>query len=106
MLKRDLGFQGAVFSDDIGMAAAESAGGVAARIGAHLDAGCDFVLVCAPALVEDSLKAVAGRTPAPMSMVESLLGRVSPTWDELVDNPQRDAFIARLAALTPPAGNV
>lgn len=105
VLRRDLGFKGAVFSDDIGMAAAESAGGVGARIAAHLDAGCDFVLVCAPALVDDSLAAVAGRKPAPRALVESLLGRVSPTWDELVDNPQRDAFIARLAALPPAAGN-
>jgi beta-N-acetylhexosaminidase len=104
VLRRDLGFRGAVFSDDIGMAAAESAGGVAARIGAHLDAGCDFVLVCAPALVADALTAVAGRAPAPIALVESLLGRVSPTWEELVDNPQRDAFIARLAALTPDPG--
>ena len=34
-----------VFSDDIGMAAAFSAGGVKARIDDHLDAGCDVVLV-------------------------------------------------------------
>jgi hypothetical protein len=47
---------------------------------------------------------VAGRAPAPIALVESLLGRVSPTWEELVDNPQRDAFIARLAALTPDPG--
>ena len=38
-------------------------------------------------------------------LVESLMGCVSPTWDELVDNPQRDAFIARLAALPTAAGN-
>lgn len=57
-----LGFRGVVFSDDIGMAAAHSAGGVKARIDAHLDAGCDVVLVCHPELVEQSLDAVSGRT--------------------------------------------
>ncbi|HWU51262.1 MAG TPA: beta-N-acetylhexosaminidase, partial [Tahibacter sp.] len=41
VLRGDMGFRGVVFSDDIGMAAAESAGGVAARIAAHLTAGCD-----------------------------------------------------------------
>ena len=56
-----MGFRGVVFSDDIGMAAAFSAGGVKARIDAHLDAGCDVVLVCHPELVAESLAAVEGR---------------------------------------------
>lgn len=62
ILRGELGFEGVVFSDDIGMAAANSAGGVGARIHAHLDAGCDVVLVCHPELVEESLAAVEGRT--------------------------------------------
>src|SRR5690606_38325603 len=41
ILRGELGFRGVVFSDDIGMAAAFSAGGVKARVDAHLDAGCD-----------------------------------------------------------------
>ena len=41
ILRDEMGFRGVVFSDDIGMAAAFSAGGVKARIDAHLDAGCD-----------------------------------------------------------------
>ncbi len=43
ILRAEMGFRGVVFSDDIGMAAAYSAGGVKARIDAHLDAGCDVV---------------------------------------------------------------
>ena len=39
ILRGDLGYTGVVISDDIGMAAAESAGGVAARLRAHFDAG-------------------------------------------------------------------
>src|SRR5688572_21754818 len=61
VLRDELGFRGVVFSDDIGMAAAESAGGVAARIHAHYDAGCDSVLVCAPGLVPDALAAMDAR---------------------------------------------
>ena len=62
VLRAQLGFRGVVFSDDIGMAASFAAGGVQARVLAHLDAGCDVVLVCHPELVEQSLQAVAGRS--------------------------------------------
>ncbi|MCQ4163180.1 beta-N-acetylhexosaminidase [Tahibacter harae] len=103
LLRGELGFRGVVFSDDIGMAAAESAGGVGARIAAHLDAGCDLVLVCSPALVADSLAAVRGRTPCPPQRLAALRGMVASTWQSLLDNPQRTRFIERLAALDAPA---
>lgn len=75
ILRRDMGFGGVIFSDDIGMAAATSVGGVAARIDEHLDAGCDVVLVCAPALVPDSLAAMAGRNLAGNAPLAGLMGR-------------------------------
>jgi len=62
ILCQQMGFNGVVFSDDIGMAAAFSAGGVAERVHRHLDAGCDAVLVCDPILVEEALSAVSKRT--------------------------------------------
>ena len=103
VLRRELGIRGVVFSDDIGMAAAESAGGIAARIDAHLDAGCDLVLVCSPALVADSIAAVRGRAPCPSDRLSRLRGMVASTWQSLLDNPQRTRFIERLAALDAPA---
>ena len=90
ILRRDMGFGGIVFSDDIGMAAAESAGGVKARIDAHLDAGCDAVLVCAPALVADSLRAVGQRAPASPDLLASLFARKSPAWDTLLTDARYD----------------
>ncbi|MFT4198283.1 MAG: beta-N-acetylhexosaminidase [Pseudoxanthomonas sp.] len=83
ILRRRMGFRGVVFSDDIGMAAAFSAGGVKARVDAHLDAGCDVVLVCAPKLVEDSLRAVEGRA-LNTAAVASLLGRGPLGWAGLL----------------------
>ena len=83
LLREELGFRGVVFSDDIGMAAAESAGGVAARIHAHYEAGCDSVLVCAPALVPDALAAMSNANLVTTAL-HSLLGRPSNDWDTLV----------------------
>ena len=90
-----LGFRGVVFSDDIGMAAAFSAGGVKARIDDHLDAGCDAVLVCAPKLVEESLKAVEGRALNTAAMI-GLIGRGALGWDGLLADGRYGAAQARL----------
>ncbi len=99
ILRGEFGFRGVVFSDDISMAAAKSAGGIEARIVAHRDAGCDLVLVCKPDLVAASLAAVRGFAPCSAERIATLLGRVGSTWDALSTNPQRAAFAARVTAL-------
>ena len=83
ILREEMGFRGVVFSDDIGMAAAFSAGGVKQRIHDHLDAGCDVVLVCSPKLVDESLKAVEGRA-LNTAAVLGVLGRGALGWDGLI----------------------
>jgi beta-N-acetylhexosaminidase len=99
ILRGEMGFRGVVFSDDIGMAAAESAGGVKSRIDAHLDAGCDVVLVCAPALVPDSLVAMDARPVSDTATISALLGRGAAGWDGLLAGPRHAETIARLSGL-------
>ena len=96
ILRTEMGFRGVVFSDDIGMAAAFSAGGVKARIGAHLDAGCDVVLVCHPDLVEESLAAVAGRKLNTAALI-GLIGRGAMGWDGLLAEVRHGVAQARLS---------
>jgi beta-N-acetylhexosaminidase len=98
VLRERMGFRGVAFSDDIGMAAAESAGGIKARIDAHLDAGCDVVLVCAPALVEDSLKACDDRGPANTVALTGLMGRGALGWQGLLADARRPAIQSALGA--------
>ena len=83
ILRQDMGFRGVVFSDDIGMAGSFSAGGVKARVDAHLDAGCDVVLVCHPELVEQSLQAVQGRSLNTAALL-GLIGHGAMGWAGLL----------------------
>ncbi|MGO4700162.1 beta-N-acetylhexosaminidase [Dyella sp. 2RAB6] len=99
VLRGELGFNGAVISDDISMAAAGAAGGVAARVAAHLDAGCDLVLACFPDVVDEAIAAVQGRAAAAPERLAAMRGALGATWEGLTDNPQRERFIARITAL-------
>jgi len=95
ILREQMGFRGVVFSDDIGMAASFAAGGVKARVDAHLDAGCDVVLVCHPELVEESLRAVEGRTLNTSALL-GLIGRGALGWDGLLADSRHGTTQSRL----------
>lgn len=99
ILREELGFVGAAISDDISMAAAGAAGGVAERVHAHMDAGCDLVLACFPDVVGEAIAAVAQRVPSHPERLAALRGAIGASWDSLTDNPQRDRFVARITAL-------
>jgi beta-N-acetylhexosaminidase len=102
VLRGDLGFRGVVFSDDVGMVAAESAGGIGERVNAHLEAGCDLVLVCHPEMADAAIESVRGRAPCDRAKVASLCGTVAAGWDALLDDPQHARYVAALGSLSTP----
>ena len=99
ILRAELGFAGAVISDDISMAAAGAAGSVGERVRAHLDAGCDLVLACFPDVVDEAIAAMQGDVVAMPLQLAAMRGALGASWASLTDNPQRDRFVARITAL-------
>lgn len=100
-LRRELGFQGAVVSDDVSMAGAAAAGGAPARVRKALDAGADLVLLCnAPDDVPAVLASLEGYVnPAAQLRLMRLRGGRSPGWDALHASADWRSARAALEAL-------
>jgi len=82
ILRDKLGFAGIVFSDDLSMEGASTAGGMMGRANAALNAGCDMVLLCNDPRAQDALLEGLERRPVAPTLarrLEKLRGRAIST---------------------------
>src|SRR5690625_506564 len=98
VLKRQIGFEGLVISDDLDMAGAAAAGALGERISAALEAGCDAVLACCPQAVRELLEdsTLAYKSGAGL---QALYGRPLASLEEQAQVPELQAWRKSLKAL-------
>jgi beta-N-acetylhexosaminidase len=96
VLRRRLGFDGVIFSDDITMAGAAVAGTPAQRARSALDAGCDMVLVCNDPEASDRVIAELDVEQPPLSRARLMRMHGRPVG---VDEARREQALRLLATL-------
>ncbi len=102
ILRNEIGFQGAIFSDDLAMKGADAVGNYADKARAALAAGCDMLLICndRPGALE-VIAALDGSLdlPANHGRLAQMRARQRLDWASLLRNDRRAAVAAGLEQL-------
>lgn len=99
ILREELGFDGAIFSDDLSMAGAASIGDFNERAGLAQQAGCDMLLVCNdPAAAEQVLDNLpSSGNDKREQRLQAMRGRSSLGLDDLPAHPQWRQFSQQIS---------
>jgi beta-N-acetylhexosaminidase len=100
ILREELRFQGAVFSDDMSMGGAAGAGDIVERVRRALAAGCDMLPICNDRAAVITVLERLMIEPAPPSQLRiiRMRGRDGLPWRELIASAEWKAAQAALAA--------
>ena len=98
VLRSQLRYEGIVFSDDLSMSGAESAGGFAERANQSLHAGCDMLVVCNnPEGVDEILQSLKGyNNPTSQLRMIRMHGKPSLQSDDIFNTEQWQQSVGRL----------
>jgi beta-N-acetylhexosaminidase len=101
VLRGELGFQGAVFADDLSMAGAAAFGDIVARARLARDAGCDVLPVCNDRKSVETLLDAPSVAPDPVTLMRlaRLHGRDAAP-QALAENPRWQGAVAAARELT------
>lgn len=101
VLRQELGFNGAIFSDDLSMEGASTIGGFTERAEASMEAGCDMFIVChnRKGVIEIIDKAHIKQTRDSSSRLTKMMGKPFMNRSALLDTKRWAESVEQITAL-------